>query len=130
MERKKIKTSSLIIGIVIELLFAIFIGFTTGPSFGSHYPQLNLVAKPFVCPNGHMTYTNQNVQRYDETYWAATWFCADKQSGIKTELDSNSVFRYASPLYISLWLAIFFILTYVYWYSSTGPAKNNGIHLW
>jgi len=80
-------------------------GLTTGPGIGSHYPQLNLVAKPFICPNGQMSHTNQLLER-------------------------NAVFRYASPLYIVLYFAAFLIITYVYWNSSIGPAQNDGLCLW
>jgi len=105
-------------------------GLTTGPSIGSHYPSLNLVTKPFVCPDGQMTYTNQPIERYDETYWDATWYCGQARSNVKIELDSNAVFRYASPLYIALYFAAFLVITYLYWNSSIGPAKNNGLRLW
>jgi hypothetical protein len=130
MQTKKVKTSSLIVGIIVLLAFAVFMGFTTGPSFGSHYPQLNLVAKPFVCPDGQMSYTNQEVQRYDETYWNATWYCEQEQSNVKTELDPQTVFRHASPLYIFLYFFLFLLITYLYWNSSIGPAQNNGPRLW
>lgn len=130
MQTKKVKTSSLIIGLIVELLLAVFMGFTTGPGIGSHYPQLNLVIKPFICPNGQISYMNQQVERYDETYWDATWYCEEEGSNIKTELDSDIVFNYASPLYIALYFAAFLIMTYVYWNSSIGPAKNDGLHLW
>ena len=127
---KKVKTSSLLIGLTVELAFAIFMGFTTGPSFGSHYPQLNLIARPFVCPNGQMSYTNQQVQRYDETYWDAAWYCEREPTNVKAELDSRIVFRYASPLYIFAYFAAFLLITYWYWNSSIGPAKNDGLRLW
>ena len=130
MQIKKVKTNSLIIGIIVELLFAVFMGLTTGPSFGSHYPSLNLIAKPFVCPDGQMTYTNQLIERYDETYWDATWYCEAEPSNVKTELDPHLVFRYASPLYITLYLVLFLLITYLYWNSSIGPAQNSGLRLW
>jgi hypothetical protein len=130
MQTKKVKTSSLIIGLIVELLFAVFMGLTTGPGFGAHYPGLNLVTKPFICPAGQMSYTNQQVERYDETYWDATWYCEEEGSNIKSEIDSAAVFRYASPLYIFLYFAMFLTITYVYWNSNMGPAKNDGLRLW
>jgi hypothetical protein len=130
MQTRKVKTSSLIIGIAVELLFAIFMGLTTGPGIGSHYPQLNLVAKPFICPNGQMSHTNQLLERYDETWWDATWYCEEKGSNAKTELERDAVFLYASPLYMVLYFASFLIITYMYWNSSIGPAKNGGPRLW
>lgn len=130
MQTKKVKTSSLIIGIIVELLFAVVMGLTTGPGFGSRYPSLNLITKPFVCSNGQMTYTNQKIERYDEFYWDATWYCQQDGSNIKTELDPKVVFRYASPLYITLYFVLFLLITYLYWNSSAGPAKNDGLYLW
>ena len=130
MQTKKVKTSSLIIGLIVELLIAIFMGFTTGPSLGSHYPQLNLVAKPFVCPNGQMSYTINRFNGMTKPIGTPTCYCEEEGSNAKTELDSNIVFHYASPLYIVLYFAAFLIFTYVYWNSSIGPAKNDGLRLW
>jgi hypothetical protein len=131
MKIRKVKTSTLIIGIIVELICSLFLGITAGATgFGSLYPQLNLVARPFLCPNSHMSYDQHVSQIGSDTYWSATWFCVDDQSGEKTELDTETVFLYASPFYSLAFFAALLIITYVYWNSSIGPAKNNGLHLW
>jgi hypothetical protein len=131
MKERKVKTSLLIFGILVELTFAIFIGFTAGArGLGSLFPQLNLVAKPFVCPDRPMSYTQHQTQIGSDTYWSPTWFCGAEQSGAKSELAANSVFLFASPVYILVFFAALLIITYVYWNSSIGPAKNDGLYLW
>jgi hypothetical protein len=131
MKIRKVKTSTLIIGILAILALSIFLGVTAGAmGMGSLYPQLNLVSKPALCPNSQMTYDQNVSQVGSENYWSATWFCVDEQSGVRTELDRNTVFLYASPLYSFVIFALLLILTYVYWNSSIGPAKNDGLRLW
>ena len=131
MKIRKVKTSSLIIGIIVELIFSIFLGITGGArGLGSLYPQLNLVAKPFVCPNNHMSYTPHVSEIGSDTYWSATWFCGGEQLSVKKELDSDTVFLYASPLYSLVFFAFLLAITYAYWNSSIGPAKNDGLRLW
>lgn len=131
MKTRKLKRGTLITGIIVELLFSIIMGFTAGArGLGSLYPQLNLVAKPFVCPGSPMSYTQHVSEIGSATYWSATWFCGDEASGPKTELDPNTVFLYASPLYSLVFFGLFLTITYVYWNSSVGPAKNDGLQLW
>lgn len=131
MKIKKVKTSILILGILAEFIFAIIMGLTAGArGLGSLYPVLNLTARPFVCPNSQMTYTQHVSQIGSDTYWTGRWFCVDEQSGGQTELESDKVFLYASPLYVIVFFALILIITYVYWNSSIGPAKNDGLHLW
>lgn len=131
MKIRKVKTSILILGILAEFVFSIFIGLTAGArGLGSLYPALNLVARPFVCPNGQMSYTQQVTQIGSDTYWDGRWFCVDEKLGGQTELEPNQVFLYASPLYIILFFIMLLLLTYLYWNSSIGPAKNDGLHLW
>jgi hypothetical protein len=131
MKIRKVKTSTLIIGIIVELIFSVFMGVTAGArGLGSLYPQLNLVTKLFVCPNSQMSYAQNVSQIGSDTYWTATWFCVDEQSGVKTELDTDTVFLYASPLYSLVFFAVLLTITYVYWNSSIGPAKNDGLRLW
>ena len=131
MKIRKVKTSSLLIGIVVELIFAIILGVTGGAiGLGSLYPQLNLVTKPFVCPGSQMSYEQNVSQVGSANYWTVSWFCVDEESGVQTELNPDTVVRYASPFYSLVFLAIFFTITYVYWNSSIGPAKNDGLYLW
>lgn len=131
MKIRKLKTSTLVLGIIAELIFSIFMGVTAGArGLGSLYPQLNVTAKPFLCPDNPMSYTQHVSEIGSDTYWSASWFCVDQQSGGKTELSPGTVFRYASPFYSIVFFAVGLILTYVYWNSSIGPAKNDGLRLW
>lgn len=131
MKTRKLKRNTLIIGIVVELIFSTFMGITAGArGLGSLYPQLNLAARPFLCPGGQMSYTQHVSEIGSDTYWSATWFCADEQAGARQELDSAMVFLYASPIYSLVFFVLLLLLTYVYWNSSIGPAKNDGLELW
>jgi hypothetical protein len=132
MEIRKVSTRSLIIGIAIELLVAIIMGYAVGSvSLGVLYkPLLIAVTKPFVCPNGEMTYTQHKEEVGTDTITYIGFHCEDEETGIKTDLDPNTVFLYGTPLYSLIFFAVFLISTYLYWYSNVGPAKNEGLHLW
>lgn len=131
MKIRRLKISTLALGIIAELIFSIFLGVTAGArGLGSLYPPLNLVAKPLLCPNRPMSYTQTISEIGSATYWSATWFCGTEQSGPKTELDANRVFLAASPLYSLVFFAVLLMITYVYWNSRIGPAKNDGLRLW
>ena len=131
MKTKKVKTSHLIIGISVELIFSIFLGYTAGAvGFGSLYPQLNLVTKPFLCQDNQMSYEQNVTEIGPDTYWSARWFCVDSESNAKTEVESETVFLYATPFYSLVIFVILIIITYAYWNSSVGPAKNDGLYLW
>lgn len=131
MKTKKVKTSSLVIWLMVGLSFSIIIGFTGGAmGFGSRFPQLNLIAKPFVCPGQQMSYTQDVSQIGSATYWSAEWFCVDEVSGVKTELDQNTVFMIAGPFYGLIFFVVLLVIVYLYWNSSIGPAKNDGLRLW
>lgn len=131
MKTKKVKTSSLVIWLTVGLIFSIIMGVTGGAmGFGSWFPQLNLIAKPFVCPGQQMSYTQDVSQIGSATYWSADWFCVDKNSGVKTELDQNTVFLIAGPFYGLIFFVMLLIIVYLYWNSSIGPAKNDGLRLW
>ena len=131
MKTKKVKTSSLVIWLMVGLIFSIIMGITGGAmGFGSRYPQLNLIAKPFVCPGQQMSYTQDVSEVGSATYWSADWFCVDEVSGVKTELDQNTVFLIAGPFYGLIFFVVLLGIVYLYWNSSIGPAKNDGLRLW
>jgi hypothetical protein len=131
MKIRKVKKSSLVIGFLAALIVSTFLGVTGGAmGFGSRFPQLNLVAAPFLCAGRQMSYEQHVTEIGTDTYWTATWFCEDEGSGVKTELDSDTVFMYASPFYSLVFLVLLLVIVYGYWNSSVGPAKNDGLHLW
>ena len=128
---RKIRTSTLVFGIVVELIFSIIFGITAGArGLGTLYPQLNLVASPFVCPHGSMSSAQSKNETGTGTEWSARWFCVDDQTGARSEIDHTSVILYASPIYILLFFVTLLVITYVYWNSSVGPARNDDLHLW
>lgn len=131
MKIRKLRRGTLVLGIFVVLIFSVFLGFTAGArGFGSFYPQLNLTAKPFLCPNAPMSYTQHVSEIGSDTYWSATWFCDDKATGAKKALDPNTVFLYATPLYSLVFFALLLAISYAYWNSSIGPATNDGLQLW
>jgi hypothetical protein len=106
-------------------------GITAGSmGLGSVFPQLNLIARPFLCPNGQMSHVQHVSEIGTATYWTADWFCVDEGSGVKTELDPDTVFSYAGTMLGLALFVVLLIIVYVYWNSSIGPARNDGLRLW
>ncbi len=131
MNVKKVKTGTLITGLLVGLIFSVFIGIVGGSmGLGSRFPQLNLIAQPFACPGKQLSYTQHVSEISTATYWTVTWFCVDEQSGTRAELDPNTVFLYAGSIYGLVLFVVLLSLTYLYWNSSIGPAKNDGLRLW
>lgn len=131
MKTKKVKTTSLIIGLTVGFIFSIFLGITAvSMGFGSRFPGLNLIVAPFLCPGGGMSYTRHVTEIGTATYWTADWFCVGEGSDVKTELDPNKVHGFAGTLYGLLVFILLLGLTHLYWNSSIGPAKNDGLRLW
>ena len=99
MKTRKVKTSSLVIWLVVGLVFSILIGVTGGAmGLGSRFPQLNLIVDPFLCPGAQMSYTQNVSEIGTATYWTADWACVDEGSGATTELDRDTVFYSAGPI--------------------------------
>jgi hypothetical protein len=79
---------------------------------GAAYPPANLIAKPFVCPNGQMTLDQQVSNPLPgTTYTIITWYCVDERSGVKTELDIFPMSLYAGAIYGFL----LFVLVVIIW---------------
>ena len=54
---------------------------------GGVYPPLNLIAKPFVCPNGQMTYKESESNPLPgTTYTTIGWYCVNSSSETTTSL--------------------------------------------
>ena len=130
MKTRKVKTSSLITWLVVGFIFSIIMGVTGGAmGLGSRFPQLNLVVGPFLCPNAQMSYTQNVSEIGTATYWTADWACVDEQGATK-ELDPDTVFYSAGPIYGLVFFALLLGIVYLYWNSSIGPLKNDGLRLW
>jgi hypothetical protein len=123
----KIKTST-IVWLIMGFVWSIFMGVTaTAIGLGALFPPINLVAKPFVCPNGQMNY-EQDVSNplpgttYTQTYWS----CVDEASGAKTELGIFPMSLYSGAFYGLLIFMVVLIIWYFYsrWNPSAAPAGD------
>ena len=131
MKTRKVKTSSLIIWLVVGFIFSIIMGVTGGAiGLGSRFPGLNLIVGPFLCPGAQMSYTQHVSEIGTATYWTADWACVDEVSGKTTELDPDTVFFSAGPIYGLVFFALLLVIVHLYWNSSIGPLKNDGLRLW
>ena len=127
----KVKTTTLIVGLLVGLAFSFLIGITAGArGVGSIYPQMNLIAKPFVCTAGEMTHSQSISTGATATYYSAQWFCVNRESGERKEIDPTLVFVAAGIVYGLVFFAILLVIVYIYWNSRIGPAKNGGLRLW
>jgi len=100
--------------ISVVFVFSMIMGvFTISIGIGSLIPPLNLLAKPFVCPNGQMGYTEHSSSRVlGTTYTQLTWLCTDARTGAQTQLDIFSVGLFTGlifglPLFVLLWLVAY-----------------------
>lgn len=93
----KFKRSTL----VWTFLWCWFMGVTAiSIGFGALFPSMNLVAKPFICPNGKMDLTREVYNPYPgNTITTLTWYCVDEASGAKTELGIFPMSLYAGTIY-------------------------------
>ncbi len=117
----KIKTSTLIwFGI---LLWCLFMGITAiSMGLGSLFPSMNLIVRPFVCPNGQAEVDSQSYQISPvETVTTLTWYCVDEASGARTKLNPLVINLYAGLIYGSLLFVV--ILVAWYFYRKWDPSK-------
>ena len=129
--RRTVRKSTLAIALVVGLAFSMLMGIIAGArGLGSIYPQLNLIAKPFVCAGGEMSYSRSVSEVGSATYYSAQWYCADSAGAERKEIDPNYIFVTAGLPYGLAFFALLLAITYLYWNSSIGPAKNGGSDLW
>ena len=68
--------------------------------FGALFPSINLIAKPFVCPDGKMELDKDVYNPYPgNTVTTITWYCMDEASGTQTELGVFPMSLYAGTMY-------------------------------
>lgn len=126
-----LKKSTLATGLAIGFAFSLVMGVTAGAmGLGSLYPRLNLIAQPFVCPGGLMSYSQQVSSIGTANYYTAKWMCTDTASYEIREIDASSVHLTAGIFYGIAFFVILLLITYLYWHSSIGPARNGGPLLW
>lgn len=82
-------------------VWSIFMGVTAiSIGFGALFPSMNRIAKPFVCPRGEMEYESQVYRPYPgKTVTTLTWYCADRETGARTELGIFPMSLYAGAIY-------------------------------
>ncbi|MEP7358049.1 MAG: SHOCT domain-containing protein [Anaerolineales bacterium] len=94
-------TKGMIGGGLAVFVWCIFMGVTAiSIGVGALYPPANLIAGPFVCPNGKLTF-EQVVSNPlpGTTYTLTTWYCVNARSGAKTELEIFPMSLYAGIIY-------------------------------
>ena len=79
--------------VILAFIWCIFMGITVGSiGIGAIFPAANLISKPFVCPRGDMQLETQDYHPSPvETVTTLTWYCADTQTGAKTEISLFSM---------------------------------------
>jgi len=99
--------------ILMAFVWCIFMGITVGSiGLGAAFPSVNLVAKPFVCPNGKMELSTQRYQPTPvETVTTITWYCVDPKTGDRTELGIFPMSLYAGTIYGLLLFVIFMLVS-------------------
>jgi hypothetical protein len=73
---------AMLIELATVLFWSMFIGWVgISIGLGALYPALNYIAKPFVCPNGQMTFEKQTTQATpNRTFYSADWYCAKEDA--------------------------------------------------
>jgi hypothetical protein len=111
----KLKTNT-VIWLIAIFFWCIFMGVTAiSIGVGAMFPPLNLIAKPFVCPNGQMTF-QQSVSNPlpGTTYTTNTWYCVDQQAEQETELGIFPLSLYAGTIYGVLLFGVGVAVWYFY----------------
>ncbi len=107
-------------------LWSLFMGVTAiSIGFGALFPSMNLISKPFVCPNGKMEHVDQVYNPYPgTTITTITWYCVDARGG-KTELGVFPMNLYSGIIYgLLLFFAILIGMVILTKRSASGPQEN------
>jgi hypothetical protein len=97
-------------------VWSIFMGITAiSIGFGALFPSMNRIAKPLVCPRGEMELETQVYRPYPgSTITTMTWYCADHETGERTELGIFPMSLYAGVFYGLLLFAVIVLGWYLY----------------
>lgn len=129
-QTRTVRKGTLVASLVIVLAFSLLIGVIgIARGLGSIYPQLNQVAQPLVCRGGELMHKQIRSNANGANYWATTWSCK-LSFDLEKEIDPGRVFMYSGAIYGVGLFVILLLVTYLYWNSNIGPAKNDGLRLW
>jgi hypothetical protein len=97
-------------------VWSIFMGITAiSIGFGALFPSMNRITKPLVCPRGEMELETEVYRPYPgSTITTMTWYCADHQTGERTELGIFPMSLYAGVFYGLLLFAVIVLGWYLY----------------
>jgi hypothetical protein len=101
---------------LLVFIWFIFMGVTAvSYGLGALYPPLNMIAQPFVCPNGQMSVEeNTSNPMPGTTITQIYWYCVDGKSGAKTEMVDAPIHLYAGAFYGLLMFVAALIIWYLY----------------
>jgi len=103
---------------VLFLIFlgSIFMGIVViSIGLGAVFPSLNRIAKPFICPRGEMELETQTYRPYPgETVTTLQWYCADQETGERTELGLLPMALVSGVIYGLLLFVVIALGLYLY----------------
>ncbi len=93
----KLKTST----VIWTFIWCIFMGVTVGSiGIGATVPSANLIASPFVCPDGKMTLVTEHENPSSvESVTITYWYCVDRSTGSQVELGIFPMVLYSGAIY-------------------------------
>ena len=116
--------------LIAGFVWCIFMGiFFVSIGLGAIYPPLNYIGRPFICPNGQMTYTQASSNPLPgTTYTQLQWYCTDQRTGQTSTLDFLQVGVAAGPIYgvaMGVILSAVVLLLYTRLQSAPQPSAHS-----
>lgn len=113
--------------LILLFIWCIFMGITVGSiGIGAVVPSVNLISKPFVCPQGEMILETQDYHPSPvEVVTTLTWYCVNPQNGQRTELGLFPMSLYAGSIYGFLLFAVIYgVIIYSRRFPSAAKNRN------
>ncbi len=109
--------SGTIRSLIALCVWSIFMGIAAiSIGLGAVLPQINYITKPFICPTGEFSYSQNVSNPYPgSTYVSAAWTCTDPNSGSERQLGPIQLGLIAGPFYG----AVILLLVLRPWYQLT-----------
>jgi hypothetical protein len=109
-------------------IWCIFMGITAiSIGLGALFPSMNRIAKPFVCPRGRMELETQTYRPYPgTTITTLTWYCADQETGERTELGVFPMNLYSGVIYGILLFVVIVVILQI-WMNRSGTQSQPGV---